>query len=320
MLDWQADHRPAGEALVYTDRPLRYSYQRFREGIDRVARGLLRIGVGPSDRVALWSANQPEGCILQFAVAKVGAVLAPLHAASPGEMEAELETRLRRARAKAFVFSSPAPGFGGDVPALVQRFAPELERCPRGQLHAERLPLLRCVATLGEERYPGVYRFKDWIDLAETVPKARLTKLARRVKPEEGALLLGSEVLSHGELVRRARAAAERLSIAQADRICCAAPLFEPMGGVLALALAAAGGAALVPVVELSARQALAAVVKEHCTILAAEADLLAAALGQRAPEDSGLESLRAVLLGPGGSPELRQRIEAGWKVAALLL
>ncbi len=320
MLDRQADRRPAGEALVYTDRPLRYSYQRFREGIDRVARGLLRIGLGPADRVALWSANQPEACILQFAVAKVGAVLAPFHVASSGEMEAELERRLRRSQAKAFVFSSPAPGFDGDVPALVQRLAPELQRCPRGQLHAERLPLLRSIATLGEERFPGVYRFKDWIDLAETVPKARLTKLARGVKAEESALLSGCDLLSHRELVRGARAAAERLSLVETDRICFAAPLFEPVSGVLAVALAAASGAALVPVVELSAGQALAAVVKEHCTILAAEADLLATALRQRAPEDSGLESLRAVLVAPGGPPELPRGIEAGWNVATFPL
>jgi fatty-acyl-CoA synthase len=314
IVDRQAERQPARQALVYTDRSLRYSYQRFREGTDRVARGLLRIGVDPGDRVALWAGNLPEGCILQIAVAKLGAVLAPLHAAS---LE-ELERALRGSEAKALFFSSPAPGFPGAVAEPVRSLLPELEHCPRGQLHSERFPRLRSIATLGEEPYRGVYRFKDLIDLAEAIPKSRLAKLGRRLAPEEAALLEGNDLLSHGELIRAAREAIDRLAVVEADRICFAAPLFQRLGGQLALGLATVSGATLVPLLEPSAEPALAAVAQERCTILAAEPALLAEALQASGRSDSRRQSLRAVLVAPGSPADLRRTIESSWGVVWL--
>ena len=65
------------EALVFRDR--RYSFRQIADEVDRLARGLIHIGVGPGEKVALWLLNCPEWIFAMFALAKIGAVHVPIN-------------------------------------------------------------------------------------------------------------------------------------------------------------------------------------------------------------------------------------------------
>ncbi|MGE3359648.1 MAG: AMP-binding protein [Acidimicrobiia bacterium] len=65
------------EAVAHGDR--RWTHAQFADEVDRVAKGLIGIGVQPGDKVALWMTNRAEWLFTLFAVAKVGAVLVPLN-------------------------------------------------------------------------------------------------------------------------------------------------------------------------------------------------------------------------------------------------
>jgi fatty-acyl-CoA synthase len=65
------------EALVFRDR--RYSFRQIAAEVDRLARGLIHIGVGPGEKVALWLLNCPEWIFAMFALAKIGAVHVPIN-------------------------------------------------------------------------------------------------------------------------------------------------------------------------------------------------------------------------------------------------
>ncbi|HEU4390867.1 MAG TPA: AMP-binding protein, partial [Blastocatellia bacterium] len=79
---------PSHEALVYPDRGLRYDFANLEWLVRQVAKGLLSIGIERGDRVALWAPNVPEWIVLQFALAKIGAVLVT---ANTGLRTAEIE-------------------------------------------------------------------------------------------------------------------------------------------------------------------------------------------------------------------------------------
>src|SRR5207249_5318482 len=66
---------PDQEALVYPDRNLRWSFSRLQREAVQLARGLMAAGIEKGDRVALWATNVPEWIVLQFALAKIGAIL-----------------------------------------------------------------------------------------------------------------------------------------------------------------------------------------------------------------------------------------------------
>ncbi|MCD5415987.1 AMP-binding protein, partial [Candidatus Bipolaricaulota bacterium] len=55
------------------------TYEQLNERVDRLARGLLELGVEKGDKVAIWMPNIPEWVIAYFAVARVGAVVVPLN-------------------------------------------------------------------------------------------------------------------------------------------------------------------------------------------------------------------------------------------------
>src|SRR5881394_4408518 len=65
---------PAHDALVYVDGP-RYTFDALEREARTIARGLVALGVAPGERVVLWATNVPEWVVLQFALAKVGAIL-----------------------------------------------------------------------------------------------------------------------------------------------------------------------------------------------------------------------------------------------------
>ena len=69
---------PDSDALVYGSGP-RYSFDALETDARTIARGLLAIGVEPGERVVLWATNVPEWVVLQFALAKIGAILVPVH-------------------------------------------------------------------------------------------------------------------------------------------------------------------------------------------------------------------------------------------------
>ena len=75
LLDQVAEKYPDDEAVGYTDRPYRRTWKEFRDECDRVARGLMAIGVKKGDHVAIWATNVPEWLLVLFATAKIGAIL-----------------------------------------------------------------------------------------------------------------------------------------------------------------------------------------------------------------------------------------------------
>src|SRR5262245_36116953 len=75
LLTSLAENLPNNEALVYADRDLRLTFAELEAEARLIARGLMACGVERGERVALWATNVPEWVVLQFALAKIGAIL-----------------------------------------------------------------------------------------------------------------------------------------------------------------------------------------------------------------------------------------------------
>src|SRR5262245_33959662 len=80
-LDRAAHTAGSRDALISCHQDLRYTYRELRDETDRIARGLLALGVARGDRVGIWSPNCAEWAITQYAAAKVGAILVNINPA-----------------------------------------------------------------------------------------------------------------------------------------------------------------------------------------------------------------------------------------------
>lgn len=98
--DLCVDRWPERTALVVRHQNVRWSYAELRQRVDRFADGLLAAGLAPGDRVGIWSPNNAEWVIAQFATAKAGLILVNIN---PAYRIAELEYALRKVECKALI-------------------------------------------------------------------------------------------------------------------------------------------------------------------------------------------------------------------------
>ena len=122
-------------AAVFCQGGERWSYDDLARRVDRLAAGLLAIGVYKGDRVGIWSPNRPEWVLAQFATARIGAILVNIN---PSYQTAELEYALRQAGVSTLI---TAPRFrDSDYLAKLRELAPELAQARPGDLRATPLP------------------------------------------------------------------------------------------------------------------------------------------------------------------------------------
>ena len=81
------------EAVVSLHQGVRYTYEQLHAEVERAARGLMGLGVVKGDRVGIWSPNNSEWVVVQYATAKIGAILVNIN---PAYRTHELEYALRQ--------------------------------------------------------------------------------------------------------------------------------------------------------------------------------------------------------------------------------
>src|SRR5690349_14965304 len=93
-LDRTVEHFPDQDVLISVQQGLRYSYAEFHAAVEEIARGLMALGIEQGDRVGIWSPNCAEWAVLQYATAKMGAILVNIN---PSYRTSELSYVLNQA-------------------------------------------------------------------------------------------------------------------------------------------------------------------------------------------------------------------------------
>ena len=148
------------DALIVRHQQVRWTYRELQRRVDAFAAGLLALGLERGDRIGIWSPNNAEWVVTQFATAKAGLILVNIN---PAYRLAELEYALNKAGCVALI--TAARFKTSDYLAMLRQLAPELADAAPGDLHAARLPVLRLAITIGGDSVPGMLRFDEISDL-----------------------------------------------------------------------------------------------------------------------------------------------------------
>lgn len=152
-LDQMAASHPDQLAIVMHHQGIRWSYQEYQSHIDELAAGLLAIGIKPGDRVGIWSPNNIEWCLTQFATAKIGAIMVCIN---PAYRPEELQYALNNVGCRAIICAEKFKS--SHYLSMLYELAPELKQCLPGQLESANLPSLEFVIRMGDEASPGIDR------------------------------------------------------------------------------------------------------------------------------------------------------------------
>lgn len=252
MLDRQAAtfaDRPA--VLVHEDegaRTTEWTYIQLKAEVDEIARGLIGLGVAPRDHVAVMAKNCREWVALEYALAKIGAVLVTVN---PALLKDELDYLLTQGQVRTLIFS---PIFRKNYIAVsLAALMPDLETLVGGRRRdANALPKLRNLIAIGEEPPEFAMPFDALRDLAADVPSERLAARLAEVTSTDVAQIQYTSgttgkpkgaMLTHRSTLNNARLMAARGGYTEADTLLSAMPLFHTAGCVCnVMAMLVCGG------------------------------------------------------------------------------
>jgi len=278
---------PDRDALIVAHQDVRWTYRQFAAKVEELARGLVAGGFAKGDRVGIWSPNNAEWVLAQYATAQIGVILVNIN---PAYRTHEVEYALKQSGCRGLI---AATGFKtSDYRAMVTEVRPAL-------------PDLEQVYFIGTSDWDGLLR------AGRDVPSAELAEREASLDPHDainiqytsgttgfpkGATLTHHNILNNGFFV------GEACAYTEADRVCIPVPFYHCFGMVLGnLAVTTHGAAIVVPGPSFDPVATLEAVSSEHCTSLYGVPTMFIAELADPGFEAYDLGALRTGIM--AGSP-----------------
>jgi fatty-acyl-CoA synthase len=304
-LDRTAARVPDSPALIVPSAGVRWSYAELAARAEAFAAGLLALGLERGDRLGIWSLNNAEWVVVQFATAKAGIILVNIN---PSYRVTELEFALNKVGCKALVTATAFKT--SDYIGMLTGLAPELAGAAPGEMRSARLPHLRTVIQIGGPA-PGALPFDAVPGLATPAHRDALARLQPTLQFDDpiniqftsgttgapkGATLTHHNILNNGYFI------GEAMRLTEADRLCIPVPLYHCFGMVLGnLACTTHGAAMVYPGPGFDPLAVLQTVAGERCTGLHGVPTMFIAELEHPEFDRFDLSSLRTGIM--AGSP-----------------
>jgi fatty-acyl-CoA synthase len=257
--------------LIVRQQGVRWSYRELGEKVDAFAAGLVALGLEPGERVAIWSPNNSEWVVTQFATAKAGLILVNIN---PAYRLAELDYALNKVRCRALVTATSFKT--SDYIGMLNTLAPELRSALPGRLKAAKLPSLEMVIQIGDTAAPGAIPFASVYDMGAQSHRARLAQLAPKLQFDDPINIQFTSgttgapkgaTLTHHNIVNNGYFIGEAMRLTPQDKLCIPVPLYHCFGMVLGnLACTTHGTAMVYPGEGFDPLATLQTVAEERCT------------------------------------------------------
>lgn len=283
---------PDALALVSRHQGTRLSYGELWSQVERAARAFLALGVQAGDRVGIWSGNRAEWLVVQYATARVGAILVNVN---PAYRRHELDYALRKS----------------GVSVLVS--ARSFRQTDYLEMLGEVTPLLPALdrVVLLDEGAPGMMGWEEFLGRADEVPVERLHTREASLDFDDAINIQYTSgttgfpkgaTLSHHNILNNGYFVGARCGFTPTDRVCVPVPLYHCFGMVMGNLGALTHGASVVyPAESFDPGATLQAIQAERCTALYGVPTMFIAQLQHPSFAGFDLSSLRTGIM--AGSP-----------------
>ncbi|AKL69192.1 MULTISPECIES: AMP-binding protein [Streptomyces] len=286
-LDRTVRRFPGRDALVDRAAGRRWTYAEFAADVDALALGLLDLDITKGDRVGIWAPNRAEWTLVQYATARIGAILVTVN---PAYRSHELEYVLRQSGMRMLVAAERFKS--SDYAAMIEEVRPG---CPE----------LEFTVLLDGPR---------WTDLLERGRQGDPARLARaqaelsaddpiNIQYTSGTTgFPKGATLSHHNILNNGFFVGELCHYTELDRVCIPVPFYHCFGMVMGnLACTSHGAAMVIPAPSFEPAATLAAVEAESCTSLYGVPTMFISALADPGFDSYDLSGLRTGIM--AGSP-----------------
>jgi fatty-acyl-CoA synthase len=289
---------PGSDALVSCHQQVRLSWAELNAAVDRLARGLLGLGLAKGDRLGVWSPNRYEWALTQYATAKLGVILVNIN---PAYRTSELEYALHQSGCRVLV---AAPEFkDSDYRAMVDEVRDGLPEV-QGAVFFDSPEWHELAAGGGG---PGEAELRARMEDLDFDDPINIQYTSGTTGRPKGA------TLTHHNILNNALLLSDILGYTEADRVCVPVPLYHCFGMVMAnLACSLSGACIVYPEAAFDPLATLEAAAGERCTSLYGVPTMFIAELDHPRFSEFDLSRLRTGIM--AGSPcplEVMRRVES---------
>ena len=315
-LEKWATETPDKEAIVYSDRNLRFTYAQLNERVDNLAKGFMELGVTKGSNVGVWATNVPDWLTVLYACAKLGAVAVTVNT---NYKQSELEYVCHNSDMHTLCIIDRERA--SDFVDMVYAMLPELKTCQRGHLKSEKFPNLKNVVFIGQEKYRGMFNIPELLLLGknsfreeeyENIKKSISCHDVVNMQYTSGTTGFPKGVmLTHYNITNNGFLTGEHMKFTSEDKLCVCVPLFHCFGIVLATMNVLTHGCTEVMVEKFDPLVTLASIHKERCTSVYGVPTMFIAELNHPMFDLFDLSSLRVGIMAGALCPiELMRKVE----------
>jgi len=306
ILNEVAEKYPENEAIVSPKQEIRLTYRQFREAVDQVARGLMALDINKGDRVGIWAMNYAEWVIVQFATAKIGAIMVNIN---PAYRTFELEYCLKQSEIKLLILQGRFKT--SDYVGMFYETCPEAYESRPGRILSEKFPFLKTVVFMGDIPYNGMYQWDDLLKKAESISQDELREREAALDFDDAINIQYTSgttgypkgvVLTHHGVLNNGYIIGEGMGFTEKDRLCIPVPFYHCFGMVLSnMACVSHGSTMVIPGPAFDPGDVLRTIEAERCTAVHGVPTMFIAELRHPDFAKFDLRSLRTGIM--AGSP-----------------
>ena len=306
FFDYAAGRYAEREAVVSIHQQVRFTYSQLAERVNKLAKAFISAGFQKGDRIGIWSPNNVQWLITQYATAKAGLILVTIN---PAYRSHELAYVLRQSGCKGLILQNNLRS--SNYEQMLCELCPELPNVSTGKLVSIEYEHLTTIISTTESSVSGIYNWADFNDLSNDSSDQDLDARLNSQDMDDpiniqytsgttgfpkGATLSHHNILNNGYFV------AETMNFDESDRLVVPVPLYHCFGMVMAnLGCLTHGACAIYPSETFEPEAVLHAVQSERATALYGVPTMFIAELALPNFSEYDLKTLRTGIM--AGAP-----------------